>query len=67
MIKKKADRGFRVFTKELKNNELKNVTVLYGQEDYLIRWAIGQVKKKYIEPSTEMIDYVMMHDDVIPP
>ncbi len=26
MIKKKADRGFRVFTKELKNNELKNVT-----------------------------------------
>ncbi|SDE80621.1 DNA polymerase III subunit delta [Eubacterium pyruvativorans] len=67
MIKKKADRGFRVFTKELKNNELKNVTVLYGQEDYLIRWAIGQVKKKYIEPSTEMIDYVMMQDDVIPP
>ena len=61
--KRKEDRGFNVFLKELKEGTQKNVLLFSGVESYLISWAAGNVKSKYVRTGMEMMDYAVLGEN----
>ena len=36
---------------------------MYGEEEFLINWAVSMIKKAYISPSFESIDYIVLDED----
>lgn len=49
--------NYKEFMKLLKKNELNQVYLFYGNERYLINWAIESLKKKYITPEFENFNF----------
>lgn len=45
---------------DIKNNQLKDVYLFYGDEIYLIDFCIEKIKDKYISPSLETLNYINM-------
>lgn len=41
----------------IKNGDIAPLYIFEGQEDYLIEYSIGEIKKKLIEPWAEMMNY----------
>ena len=41
--------AFRQFGFDIKNDVMKNIVLLYGEEDYLKRWAVSEIKAKYVK------------------
>lgn len=60
---KKKQHAFRIFSQDLKEGNLPSVIFMYGSEEYLINWAVGEIAKRFISPGTESIDYVKLSDD----
>lgn len=58
-VKKTQVHGFKRIQADLKGN-VGGVMLFYGREDYLIRWSVGQIKEKYINPAVEMFDFVKL-------
>jgi DNA polymerase-3 subunit delta len=61
--KRVADRSFKVFMSDIKSGKLNNAVLMYGPEQYLISWAVDIIKKKYVNPATEAVDFVVMDQD----
>ena len=61
--KKKTDRSFNIFLKEIKEGAIGSVIMMTGQEQYLVKWAVDIIKKKYVSPATEAMDYVILDED----
>ena len=60
---RKEDRGFNVFLKELKEGTQKNVLLFSGVESYLVSWAVGMVKSRFVRSGMEMMDYVVIGEN----
>lgn len=55
--------AFRQFGTDIKNDALKNIVLLYGEEDYLKRWAVSEIKSKYVNEAAELFDFMKMDGD----
>ena len=56
--KKTEPHSYKKIQAEIKADTLKNILLFYGRENYLIRWACGQIKKRYVVPAAEMFDFI---------
>ena len=59
---KKQTRNFKTFLEELKNGKMGSVVMMYGEEEYLIRWAVNNVKKAFVKPGMEVVDYQVLDE-----
>ena len=59
----KKEHAFRVFSRDLKQDDFPPILFFYGTEDFLIHWAADSLKKKYVMPGAETVDYVKLSED----
>lgn len=52
--------AFKRIQKDLKEDQMKNILLFYGREDYLIRWSADRVKERFINPAAEVFDYMRL-------
>lgn len=63
--------GYREILKDIKQNELKTVYLLYGPEMYLKDIILSKIKEKYLDISFETLNYSYLdgknvsHDDIV--
>ena len=50
--------AFKQFQEDIKKEEIKNLVFLYGNEIYLVDWAIDALISRYINPNTKDFDFV---------
>ena len=48
--------AYKVFAEDLSKAKLKNVMLIYGEEEYLIKWAIDSVINKYVSSATKQMN-----------
>jgi DNA polymerase-3 subunit delta len=61
--KEKKEHAFKLFSHDIKNEEMPSVLFLYGEEGYLIQWAVESLLKKYVNPGCISLDYVKFQDE----
>lgn len=49
--------SFKLINEKIKEDTLPNVLLLCGKEQFLVNWTLNSLKKKYINKSTEALDY----------
>jgi len=49
--------AYKKIEKDLKNEELKNVILLYGKEQYLVKWSVDIILKKFINDECMAFDF----------
>lgn len=60
MYKKPVKHSFKVFSENLKNDKIDKVILMYGVEQYLVKWAAETLVKKYVNPAAMSVDYVLL-------
>lgn len=63
MYKKPVKHSFKVFSENLKTGNIGQVILMYGIEQYLVKWAVDTLVKKYVNPATVSMDYVALDED----
>lgn len=61
--KSTVNRSFNAFISDFKGDKAGNVILMYGPEQYLVKWAVDLIKNKYVEPAVEEMDYVVIEDE----
>jgi DNA polymerase-3 subunit delta len=56
-----AQHPFRRFNKMLQGGEFPHLFVLSGREQYLIQWAVQELRSRLVEPAAEGFDYVRLN------
>lgn len=51
------EHAYRRIDKEMKNGSIKNLLLLYGREEYLIRWAVDALIGKYVNEVSRDMDF----------
>ena len=51
------EHAYKRIDKEIKNGSIKNLLLLYGREEYLIRWAVDAIIKKYVSEMTRDMNF----------
>ena len=55
--------SFKVFSENLKTGNIEKVILMHGIEQYLVKWAVDTLVKKYVNPAVKSMDYVLLDDD----
>lgn len=55
--------SFKVFSENLKTGNIDKVILMHGVEQYLVKWAVETLVKKYVNPAVKSMDYVLLDDD----
>lgn len=63
MYKKPEKHSFQVFSENLKTNKFQKVMLMYGVEQYLVKWAVETLVDKFVNPAASAIDYVILDED----
>lgn len=63
MYRKAVKHSFKVFSENLKAGKLSNVLLFYGVEQYLVKWAVETLVKKYVNPATASMDYQILDEE----
>ena len=63
MYKKPVKHSFKVFSENLKAGNIDQVILMYGVEQYLVKWAVGTLVKKYVNPAALSMDYVVLDEE----
>lgn len=63
MYKKPVKHSFKVFSENLKTGNIDQVILMYGIEQYLVKWAVDTLVKKYVNPATLSMDYVILDEE----
>ncbi|MDY6038477.1 MAG: DNA polymerase III subunit delta [Eubacterium sp.] len=53
---------YKKFAEDVKNGKIKNVLLIYGEEEYLVKWAIDMLVKKYINEATRQMDLTILDE-----
>lgn len=64
---KETRQSYSVFTDNLKKGEFKNVIFMYGVEQFLVRWAVDSLVRKYVNPAVREMDYISFDSDLNEP
>ena len=59
----KKEHAFRTFNADIKEGNFPPVMFMYGPEEYLTEWAAGSLVKRFVNPASEALDYVVLADD----
>jgi len=59
----KTEHAFKEYNKDLREGNLSNVLLFYGEEDYLISWAIDSLVNKYTEKDSIDFDLVKLDEE----
>lgn len=60
MVKRTPD--YKRILSDVKNNSIKNIILLWGQEDYLIKWSTDIIKDEFLNDSLASLDYQIIKD-----
>ncbi len=60
---KNTEHAFKIFNRDLKNGNFPPVILMHGTEDYLIRWAVKSLVKKYVNPAAKSLDFVKLNEE----
>lgn len=63
MYRKPVKHSFKVFSEDLKNDNFGGVLLLYGVEQYLVKWAVESLVKKFVNPAALSMDFVQLDED----
>lgn len=64
---KEIRHSYSVFTDNLKKGEFKNIIFMYGVEQFLVKWAVDSLVKKYVNPAVKEMDYISFDSDLNEP
>ena len=69
MALKKDSRGpgFKEFTKDVREGDLGAVVLMYGIEEYLIRWAVETVRSRFVSDAASSMDFVILDGSSVDP
>lgn len=65
MVKKKQDHGYKLILKDMKADNISNIIIMYGEEDFLINWSVNQLVNRYVNPASRTLDYVVYDEGVV--
>jgi len=51
------EHSYKKFDKDLKAGKIKNVLLLYGKEQYLVKWSVDGILKKYVSDECRVFDF----------
>lgn len=63
MYTEKKRHAFKVFSQDLKEDRVEKVNLMYGREEYLVRWAVDALAEKYVSPGAKAVDFVILDDE----
>lgn len=63
MYKKPVKHSFKVFSENLKNGNIGQVLLMYGVEQYLVKWAVETLASKNVNPATLAMDYIVLDEE----
>jgi DNA polymerase-3 subunit delta len=52
-----AEHAYKRIDKDIRGNSVKNLLLLYGREDFLIRWAVDSLVRKYVNEACRDMDF----------
>lgn len=55
--KEKKEHAFQTFQRDIKEDNITNLVLFCGSEDYLVNWAADMIVKKYVQPVTKSLDF----------
>ena len=55
--------AYKIFEKDLKDGSIKNVLLLYGKEQYLVKWSFDAAVKKYVSADCKAFDFFEMDSE----
>ncbi|MDY3238822.1 MAG: DNA polymerase III subunit delta [Anaerovoracaceae bacterium] len=61
--KEKKEHAFKTFSRDIRESEMPPVLFLYGEEGYLIQWAVETIRSRYVDPACAALDYVRFQDE----
>ena len=61
--KERKEHAFKMFSRDIREQDMPPVLFLYGEEGYLIHWAVETLLKRYVNPALMALDYVKFQDD----
>ncbi|HZK01626.1 MAG TPA: hypothetical protein VFC96_02065, partial [Anaerovoracaceae bacterium] len=50
------EHAFKKIQRDIKKDDLGNPLLLFGEEQYLIKWAIGEIISRYVEPAVMQLN-----------
>ena len=56
---------YKKFENDLKAGRVKNILLLFGKEQYLVKWAVGAILKKYVKDECRAFDYFEIGPDSV--
>lgn len=63
MYRKNVKHSFKVFSENLKADKIDKVLLMYGVEQYLVKWACETLAKRYVNPAVYSMDFVQLEGD----
>ncbi|MEE0741247.1 MAG: DNA polymerase III subunit delta [Emergencia sp.] len=63
MYRKPVKHSFKVFSEDLKNDNIGSVLLMYGVEQYLVKWAVESLVKKFVNPQAASMDFVQLDEE----
>ena len=61
--REKKEHAFQTFARDVKTGEIPAVLFLYGEEDYLIHWAVETLRDKYVNKDSLSLDFIRFQDE----
>jgi len=55
--------AYRKIENDLKNEELRSVVLLFGKEQYLVKWAIDSIVNKYVDDTCRAFDFFEINSE----
>lgn len=63
MYPEKRKHAFKVFSQDVKNDSINKINLMYGKEQYLVKWAVETIAGRYVNPASKAMDYVILDDE----
>lgn len=63
MAFKQETHSFKIFTNNMRQGKVPKLVFMYGEEQFLVNWAVETLVKKYVNPATKAMDYVKLDED----
>lgn len=65
MYKKAVKHSFKVFSENLRSDKIGKALLFYGTEQYLVKWAVETLVKKYVNPAAASMDYQVLDGESV--
>lgn len=60
---REKEHAFITIEKDIKENDIPDIVLLCGTEEYLVKWYAEAIIKKYVSPASMPIDLVMLEEE----